>query len=247
MIGSRPSTNGSRPSKEVRVLHTSDNHITGLSSCEALGVLVDKANELRVDLVLLVGDFFDNSRLGNEVVRETIAQLSRLAMPTVLLPGNHDQLDAGSIYHHSAFNHLPSDLHIIRSQEGERLLFHEMGVRVWGRPTYDHDISFRPLSEPPPREGPYWHIGMAHGLYVPHGEFPGGSSPIFAHEIEATGYDYVALGHVDGYKDISQGTVRAAYSGAPVRALDGARLGHVALVHLHPESGVQIEKVPLER
>ena len=246
MNGSSPGTNGSRPSKEVRVLHTSDNHITELSSCEALGVLVDKANELKVDLVLLAGDFFDNSRLAGEVVLETIAQLSRLEMPTVLLPGNHDQLDADSIYHHSAFSHLPPDLHILRSQEGEGLLFHEMGVRVWGRPTYYHDMSFRPLSEPPPREGPYWHIGIAHGLYVPPGEYTGGSSPIFAHEIEATGYDYVALGHVDGYKDISQGTVRAAYSGAPVRALDGSRLGHVALVNLHPESGVQIEKVPLE-
>jgi DNA repair exonuclease SbcCD nuclease subunit len=239
--------NGSRPSKEVRVLHTSDNHITGLSSCVALGVLVDKANELEVDLVLLAGDFFDNSRLSEEVVRETIDQLSRLEMPSVLLPGNHDQLDADSIYHHSAFNHLPPDLHIIRSQEGEGLLFPEMGVRVWGRPTYYHDMSFRPLRDPPPRDGPYWHIGMAHGLYVPPGEYPGGSSPIFAHEIEATGYDYVALGHVDGFKDISQGTVRAAYSGAPVRDLDGSRLGHVALVNLHPESGVQIEKVPLEQ
>lgn len=247
MNGSRPSTNGSRADREVRVLHTSDNHITGLSSCVALGVLVDKANELSVDLVLLAGDFFDNSRLGSDVVHETIAQLSRLEMPAVLLPGNHDQLDADSIYHHSAFNDLPSDLHLIRSEEGEGVLFQEIGVRVWGRPTYDHHMAFQPLSEPPPREGPYWHIGMAHGLYVPPGEYPGGSSPIFAHEIEATGYDYVALGHVDGFKDISQGSVRAAYSGAPVRALDGARLGHVALVNLHPDSGVQIEKVPLER
>ncbi|MBF8267887.1 MAG: hypothetical protein HW388_1395 [Dehalococcoidia bacterium] len=236
--------NGSRPSREVRVLHTSDNHITELSSCAALGVIVDKANDLEVDLVLLAGDFFDNSRVEEAVVQEAIAQLGRLRMPAVLLPGNHDQLDTGSVYHRNGFSDLPPRLHIIRSQEGESLLFPEMGVSVWGRPTYEHDMDFRPLRGSPPRDGPWWHIGMVHGAYVPPGEKAFYSSPVFAYEIEATGYDYVALGHTHVFNDLSQGTVHAAYSGAPVR-IGGNQLGYVALVSLHPHLGVQIQKMPL--
>ena len=47
--------NGSRPDNEVRILHTSDNHIDQISTCAALGKVVDKANELEVDLVILAG------------------------------------------------------------------------------------------------------------------------------------------------------------------------------------------------
>lgn len=237
--------NGSRPDTQVRILHTSDNHVDGLSTCAALGKVVDKANKLEVDLVLLAGDFFDNSRLDDEVVWETIAQLRRLKMPAVLVPGNHDQLDAISIYHNAGFEDLPPNVHLIRRPEGETVLFPEMKVSVWGRPTYDHEMNFRPLQGSPPRDGPWWHIGVAHGFYVPPGEKADRSSPIFAFDIEATGYDYIALGHCDLFTDLSQATVRAAYSGAPILNMAGTQLGSVALVSFHPELGVQIQKVPV--
>ena len=237
--------NGNRPDTEVRILHTSDNHIDQLSTCAALGKVVDRANQLKVDLVLLAGDFFDNSRVGDDIVLETIAQLSRLEMDVVLVPGNHDQLDVVSIYNNAGFKDLPGNVHLIRKPEGETLLFPEMKVSVWGRPTYDHEMSFRPLQGSPPRDGLLWHIGVAHGWYVPPGEACDRSSPIFSYEIEATGYDYVALGHSDIFTDLSQGTVRAAYSGAPILDSAGTQLGSVALINLHPELGVQIEKVPV--
>ena len=86
---------------------------------------------------------------------------------------------------------------------------------------------------------------MAHGWYVHPGEVPERASPIFSYEIEATGYDYVALGHSDRFEDLSQGTVRAAYSGAPASSVFGKHRGYMALVHLLPEVGVQIQQVPL--
>jgi DNA repair exonuclease SbcCD nuclease subunit len=206
---------------------------------------VDKVNELRVDLVLLAGDFFDNSRVDDDVVEATVVQLGRLEMPTVLLPGNHDQLDEVSVYHRDGFKELPPNLYLLRSPEGETVLFPDMKVSVWGRPTFDHEVNFRPLQGTPPRNGPWWHVGIAHGFYVPPGVVNDRSSPIFAYEIEATGYDYIALGHSDLFTDLSQTTVRAAYSGAPIVNTDGSQLGSVALVRLHPEEGVSIQRVPL--
>jgi DNA repair exonuclease SbcCD nuclease subunit len=237
--------NGNRPDTEIRILHTSDNHIDGLSTCAALGKVVDKANELKVDLVLLAGDFFDNSRVEDKVVWETIAQLRRLEMQVVLVPGNHDQLDSVSVYHNAGFMDLPNNVHLIRRQEGETVLFPDLKVSVWGRPTYDHEMNFRPLQGSPPRNGPWWHIGVAHGWYVPPGEICDRSSPIFSYDIEATGYDYVALGHSDLFSDLSQATVRAAYSGAPILNSSGTELGSVALINLHPELGVHIQQVPV--
>jgi DNA repair exonuclease SbcCD nuclease subunit len=237
--------NGSRPDTEVRILHTSDNHIDQISTCAALGKVVDKANELKVDMVILAGDFFDNARVRDEVVFETVRQLGRLDMPVVLLPGNHDQLDQYTIYNHPGFKDLPWQVNLLRNPEGETVLFHDLKVNVWGRPTYDHHMEFRPLEGAPPRNGPWWHVGIAHGFYVKPGEPIERSSPILAYEIEATGYDYVALGHSDFFEDLSQGTVRAAYSGAPILTSDGRELGSVCLVHLHPNWGVDFRQVPL--
>ena len=189
--------NGNRPDTEVRILHTSDNHIDKISTCAALGKVVDKANELEVDLVILAGDFFDNARVKDDVVFETVRQLGRLDMPVVLLPGNHDQLDQYTIYDHPGFKDLPWQVNLLRNPEGETVLFHDLKVNVWGRPTYDHHMEFRPLQGAPPRNGPWWHVGIAHGFYVKPGEPIERSSPILAYEIEATGYDYVALGHSD--------------------------------------------------
>ena len=234
------------PSTELTVLHTSDNHMDQMSTCNALAAVVDKANSLNVDLAIFAGDFFDNSRVANDVIKETIRQLGRFNMPVVLVPGNHDQLDSISVYHNQAFKDLPPNLHLFREREGESILFPELEVQVWGRPTYDHHIGFRPLESTPPRNGPWWHIGIVHGMYIPPGEENfDRSSPIYAKEIEDTGYDYIALGHSDIFEELTQGTVKAAYSGAPIESTDGKVLGSVAIVHFHPKDGIDIKKVPL--
>jgi DNA repair exonuclease SbcCD nuclease subunit len=70
------------------------------------------------------------------------------------------------------------------------------------------------------------------------------SSPIYAAEIRASGWDYVALGHCHAFADVSQGLVTAYYSGAPgfFPGAPGAD-GHVALVRFEagalPQVNVQ--------
>jgi hypothetical protein len=97
----------------------------------------------------------------------------------------------------------------------------------------------------PPRQNGHWRIAMGHG----HFEYPedrdGRSSPIFADDIAALSCDYVALGHWDRFVDVSQGDVRAFYSGAPHWAGTHRALSHVVLVTLDPESGVAVERHPL--
>ena len=63
-------------------------------------------------------DFFDNARVRDDVVFETIRQLGRLDMPVVLLPGNHDQLDQHTIYNHPGFQNLPWQVNLLRDPGG---------------------------------------------------------------------------------------------------------------------------------
>ena len=58
---------------------------------------------LGADAVLLVGDVFDNARVGDDVLQFFVDQVQRLHVPTVVLPGNHDLLDETSVYYRGPF------------------------------------------------------------------------------------------------------------------------------------------------
>src|ERR1700761_3903800 len=85
--------------RPLRLLHTSDVHVAGDAlSADGLDRVVTTALDLDVDLVVIAGDLFDNARVAAETVEATIAQLGRLTMPVVVIPGNHDCVDERSIY-----------------------------------------------------------------------------------------------------------------------------------------------------
>ena len=235
------------PERAVRLLHTSDLHLDSQESCALLGATIAAANRLAVDLFLVAGDLFDNSRVTQETVERALQELRRLNMPGVLLPGNHDQLDANSVYHRIDLEALAPELHLITSLEGEQRVFPDLGVVVWGKAMEEHSPSFHPLEGAPPRDGLGWHIGLAHGYHFARGEHLDRASPILPEEIAATGYDYLALGHVHIFRDVSVGPVRAVYSGAPDHAAASPQGGYAALVRLDPNEGVQVERVPLQR
>ncbi len=77
---------------------------------------------------------------------------------------------------------------------------------------------------------------MGHGLFMDVPAMPLRSSPISPDEISGASCDYIALGHVHVFRDVSQGGVPAFYSGAP----SGSHAGAVALVELDPDSGVAV-------
>jgi len=74
------------------------------------------------------------------------------------------------------------------------------------------------------------------------GEYPR-SSPITAAEIEASAYDYIALGHVHVFSDVSQGLTRAVYSGTPAPLYASDEAGWVAYVSCVPGRTPQVERI----
>ena len=66
----------------------------------------------------------------------------------------------------------------------------------------------------------WWNLAMGHGIFVEDGYHSGRSSPIRADQIQASGRDYVALGHHHGQRNVSSGATVAYYCGAPERLSD---------------------------
>jgi len=57
--------------------------------------------------------------------------------------------------------------------------------------------------------------------------------------------DYLALGHWDRHTDVSQGRVKAVYSGAPLGPFHNNPTVAVTLVDLDPSRGVHTHQAPL--
>ncbi|MBI4505901.1 MAG: metallophosphoesterase [Chloroflexi bacterium] len=236
--------------RSLKVLHTADVHLgwDGNPDLVRRGLIaaVDTALDEQVDLVLLAGDLFDSNRQSSTTVDFALAQLARLTMPLVMIPGNHDAYDATSIYRKIDVEQAGAHVRLLREPDGEMLHLPELSVVLWGRALVDHYHGYRPLEGLPERSNGDWHIALAHGHYVPPGEPPERSSPIRAEEIACCHWDYLAFGHWHPFTDVSQGPVPAVYSGSPARMAFEMGAGHVALVYLDPKLGVRVEPRKLE-
>ncbi len=224
-----------------------DNNIggTGEESQGQLGFMavIDAAIRLDVDFFLLAGDLFDHNRVKEPCLEFTVAQLSRLHCPVVMISGNHDCLADYSIYHKFDPTVADTDLHFLRAPDGEVVEFPAFGLRIWGQGIVEHHPENKPLGNMPTDTFDGWHVGMAHGYYVGRGG-ESYSSLITPEEIEASTFDYLALGHVHVFTEMVHGDTIAVYPGSPNRG-QGAKEQTAAHVVLHPEQGVVINRISL--
>ena len=105
----------------------------------------------------------------------------------------------------------------------------------------DHDRSNKPLAGTPPRTRDLWHIGMAHGLYSDEPDCER-SSLITPEEIEASGFDYLALGHVHAHRRMQHGSTLACYPGVPAPYYGTETSGSMAVVELRPGKAVRVNE-----
>ena len=85
----------------MRFLHTSDwhvgrtirNHSRSEEHQAVFAEIIDIAKREKVDAVLVTGDIFHERRPpleAEELVAQTLADLARAGIPSVIIPGNHD-------------------------------------------------------------------------------------------------------------------------------------------------------------
>ena len=226
----------------LRVLHTSDLHLAllGDEACYSLEALVDLAIKTTVDLVIIVGDFFDHNRIDDDLVSFAVEQLQRLPTCVAILPGNHDCLTSDSVFRRAHLWEKGTNIRVMSAPQGEILDLPGLGLSLWGKciDTYDRDA--QPLAGiPKPQDNGRWHIAVAHGHFVSTEADIARSFRITHEEIVASGWDYIALGHSAGFRCVCDEPVKAYYCGSP--SLSGA----VVIVDFAEETGVQVAQYAL--
>ncbi len=238
-----------RPS--IKLLHTADLHVGDdywehRLGHDALVGVIDVALSEAVGAVVVAGDLFDRNRGSPDDTDFVLEQLARLPCPAIILPGNHDCLGEGSVYARTDFTGHCPHVRVLQTPTGDTVRIPALHLTVWGRPIIDHHPAFNPMAGLPHPAGNGWHVAVAHGLHVPDDEDSDRSSPIRLGEVSGSGWDYIALGHVHSFRDVSQGSVVACYSGTPVQAghyLQGS--GYVLIVTLDDEAGITLRQVPI--
>jgi DNA repair exonuclease SbcCD nuclease subunit len=238
-----PSPDTRRP---ATVLHTSDCHL-GTSPARrqeaAFAEALALARRERVDAVLVVGDLFDSARMSEEILDWTAAQLDALHCPVVILPGNHDVFDDGSVHHRFDIGVRCPHVQFVDDHGGRLFEVPGTDLVVWGRAMPEHEPGYLPFAGlPPPPEGK-WAIAAGHGLVMDDGPSHR-SSPIFASDLAAVEWDYVALGHVHRYQEVRDEPTPVRYSGATAESRKGDP--GVVLVEFVPGVGARPRSVALE-
>lgn len=232
---------------DIVLVHSSDLHVDDDPSEPAYGDdgtaglrwVLDTARAVDADLVLLVGDTFDNNRQSKAILQRVTQMLDEIARPVVILPGNHDPLTPDSVYRRAGIAALPH-VHVIGLTHELAVEFPEFAMEIWGHAHHHYD-DMVPLRTPRTRAA-RWHVALAHGHYEPPGATPLRPSWLISDaEIAATEADYLALGHWNRPAQVGDGSVPAYYSGSPDCA------GTVNLVRFSARDGVVVTREPIRR
>jgi DNA repair exonuclease SbcCD nuclease subunit len=232
---------------DILLVHSSDLHVDHDHTepvyegdgTAGLRWVLDTARGLDAHAVLLVGDVFDHNRQTPATMDRVLNLMADAGRPLVFLPGNHDPLTPDSVYRRYGLGDLPQ-VYVIGLTHAQAVEFPEHELEIWGHAHVDYD-NMVPLRSPRPRST-RWQIVLAHGHYEADGVPPLRPSWLISDaEIEATGADYVALGHWNRPAQVGNGRVPAYYSGSPDLA------GTVNVVRLGGAGGVVVTRENLRR
>ena len=180
----------------IKILHGADLHLDSpfssltpqqAAACRARQrqlpqTMVRLANDRQCQLLLLVGDVFDSHAVYPETVQALCDALSAFRGYVFISPGNHDPY--GEIWDRP----WPENVHIFKAPY-ECVTLEHLGCRIHGG-AFLQDVCDIPL--PAVQRQGYVEIGVFHGDCVTAGPY----RPVTREQIEQSGLDYLALGHI---------------------------------------------------
>ncbi len=237
----------------ITIVHAADFHLdssfAGLSpqrasqrraeQRELLGDVFALAEQNKAQVILLAGDLLDSDNAYYETT-EQLRQLCRESSAEIFIsPGNHDFFSQSSPYGAMIW---PDNVHIFRSGRISAFELPKLGLRVYG-------AGFTRADSPALLDGFSAADDGMINIMVIHGQLGGTTyNPISDQQIEASGLDYLALGHTHSFSGILKlGQTHFAYPGCPEgRGFDetgskGVILGSVS------KHNVRLDFVPIAR
>lgn len=218
----------------LRLLHTADLHL-GLESgqldaddrrklararLDVVDQILSLAEQYSVDAVLWAGDVFDTPDVEEDWWRGFAGKLAtrrNWSRPVVLLPGNHDPLVPGSVYHpdHPFRTALPPWVKVVDSDTFE-LTIGDGAVLVAAPCRSRAGAEDLALSLPArSANDTRIRVGLVHGSTF---DLPDHQTnfPIARDATAQRGLDYLAIGDTHGYRVIPEnGVAPIVYPGAP--------------------------------
>lgn len=216
----------------LKILHTSDIHIgtpfgwLGERASDSrkqikktFENIVSLAIEKEVNVLIITGDIFDSpfpSEINKLFYRDLLFKLSDNGIKTVILPGNHDRLEDGSVFTHNELYQNDPNIFIFDSEEKKSIPIDEFEVTFFANTTTHQKSKLSPLKglkEIIEESNSKIKIVMAHGS-VEMG-FDSSNYPISKEDINSLGVNYLALGDWHSYLDVSTSNQKAIYAGSP--------------------------------
>lgn len=205
----------------------------------AIGAL---ARETGAEFVVVAGDVFDANQLAPKVISQSLDAMRSIDVPVYLLPGNHDPLDATSVYTGALFGaECPANVTVLnRDGVWEVRPGLEIVAAPWRSKKPTTDLTAAVLADLP-TDGTA-RILLAHGAVDALDPDPGNPAHIamtgLTAAIERGSLHYVALGDRHSRTPVGGGG-RIWYSGSPeVTNYDHreADSGHVLVVDIDLEA-----------
>ncbi|HHT33133.1 MAG TPA: DNA repair exonuclease [Corynebacterium sp.] len=174
------------------------------------------AQERGAEFIVVAGDVFESNTLPERDFQRALDAIRELPVPVYLLPGNHDALDATSIYHRKVFDEVAmSGVHVLRDSVPVEV---RPGVEIVGAPltsrSPDSDLLAEALEPLEPTTGV--RIAVAHGQVAGFGAEVGETLSLAA-VAEAVGkrtVQYVAVGDSHSTQKLDDAG-RMWFSGSP--------------------------------
>tara|TARA_R110002073_G_scaffold249977_1_gene412720 strand:+ start:634 stop:1803 length:1170 start_codon:yes stop_codon:yes gene_type:complete len=189
---------------------------------DAIRSLGQLAEEHDADFMVVAGDVFESNQLSAQTLSRALDALNSVPVPVFLLPGNHDPLDASTIFRSNAFRDQARG-HIIVVENNEPVPVPGLAnVEVVGAPWFSkrpaEDLCARALQALKPAPG-VTRILLGHGQVdslSPDQSQPGVVSQARLEQALADGQvHYVALGDRHSLTNVGN-SGRLCYSGTPL-------------------------------
>ena len=238
----------------MKILHSADLHLdtpfTGRSREQAqflkeqLLTVPEKLSRLcrqeQCELFLLAGDLFDGAWTKESFIalRNALEDCGALVF---ISPGNHDYVNLKSPYTTELW---PSNVHIFNQPRMESVLLEELNCRVYGAGFRSMDCSSL-LEGFHARDDARYHIGILHGDPT---QPDSPCCPVTAGQISSSGLDYLALGHIHKYGQLSHGRTLCAWPGCPMgRGFDETGIKGAYLVDFQDKAQVRFHPLDTPR
>ncbi len=210
----------------VKILHCADLHLDApmigllehLSEIrqeelrENFGQIVELAKKEKVELLMISGDLFDRESVKKTTIDYIVRKIDDIKpIPVLVCAGNHDSLSRNYYYKRESW---PKNLHLFDRTIG-KVDFPQKNLCIYGVSFYESYEDENLLKGFKVDDPSKINIMIMHGEIVS-SESKSRYNPITLLDIENSGLDYLALGHVHSFSGLNKvGNVYWCYPGTP--------------------------------